>query len=310
MTDSTPYARGPIGWGDAIEAAAVLSLEIPRQLGLLVDLLGLSVAPPELLPPVPATDVTGAAPDLAPEAASPDWEGTHTEYDDLPALDDRRTIVEELPPEPFRIPGEAELALDRSAPGPSPVPYEPPIPASLLRAAIAMLVRRARTSDVVDLDRAVELIADQRPLVALPRLAEPSTDRGAVVVADVGSSMLPYLEDVLRLVAQVTEVVGLPQVRIVWADDRKPSSFLADVEGSLQGEQPVLIVSALGAVQAPDAPLDARDAWMDLLRNAERLGADVVALVPHARSAFPAGLGEVVRLVPWDDLADIGRGHG
>ena len=36
-------ARGPIGWGDAVTAAAALGIGSPETLGMLVDLLGLTV---------------------------------------------------------------------------------------------------------------------------------------------------------------------------------------------------------------------------------------------------------------------------
>ena len=54
------------------------------------------------------------------------------------------------------------------APGGGSVPYEPIVPLHQLRAAMTMIIRRPRRSVQLDVEAAVEMIAEQRPLDQLP----------------------------------------------------------------------------------------------------------------------------------------------
>jgi hypothetical protein len=228
--------------------------------------------------------------------------------DELRTLPDRQTIAEELEDEPVElITFELEAPLD-PAPSEQPsVPYEPPIPANQLRAALTILVRRPRFSDDIDLEAAVALVAEQRPFVRLPRLIEQSTAQGATMVADVGAGMLPYLDDVARLVAEVGQIVGESQLDVQWVGDDASAS---DRVPGIQAGRPVVVLSTLGAVQPPGALPAAQARWLAFAGAAWEAGADTVALVPHRRLRWSGGLDRLIRLVAWDDLADVGRGRG
>ena len=88
------------------------------------------------------------------------------------------------------------------------VPYEPIVPLQQLRAAMTMIIRRPRRSVQLDVEAAIELIAEQRPLDQLPRLIEQTVDGGVMIIADIGPEMLPYLDDVSHLVQAAEQVVG------------------------------------------------------------------------------------------------------
>jgi hypothetical protein len=128
---------------------------------------------------------------------------------------------------------------------------------------------------------------------------EASTSAGAVVVADVGGGMLPYLGDVARLVSEVRQVVGAPRVVAVRLTDRDPLPELA-------ADRPALLISSLGETGPAGEPEPA-DRWAAVHRAAED-GADVTVLVPHRR-VRDALAGGPVRVIAWDDLAAVGRGR-
>jgi hypothetical protein len=303
--DHAPPPRGLIGWGDALTAACRLGLTAAEQFDALVDLLGLGTPAPRV-----SAAITNRPPqqlDGGPAPPPAAWTMPPMGEDELRTPPDRQTIAEELEDEPVElIEFELEPPLDPAPSGQPSVPYEPPIPANQLRAALTMLVRRPRFSDDIDLEAAVALVAEQRPFVQLPRLIEQSTAQGATVVADVGAGMLPYLDDVARLVTEVGQIVGESQLVVQWVGD--DTSWHDRVLG-IEAGRPVLVVSTLGAVQPPGA-LGARARWLAFADTAWEAGADVLALVPHRRLRWPGGLDRLVRLVAWDDLADVGRGHG
>jgi hypothetical protein len=189
------------------------------------------------------------------------------------------------------------------------VRYKPPIVETQLRAAVATLVQRQRRSNRVDVPAAVELIAQQRPLGSVPRLNESTTARGAVVVADVGRTMMPYLDDVDRFVAELQHVVGSPNATVAWWDGKE--YYVGDCGRAvpMPSDTPIVVISTLGAVRPSGAASD-RAHWLEFADSAERAGADVVALVPHRLPQWPAGIAGAMRIVAWDDLPLVGRGRG
>lgn len=302
-------SRGsPIGWGDAITAANELGLQSITELTDLVKLLGLPILEVEPDQGDAYSDEHTSAPPSA--TAAGDWTVSFSAEADVAGTQDRRTIVDELPAQPFDVWFEDAAPLDLPPAMDPAVPYQPPISETQMRAAIAALVQRARRSKRIDIAAAVELIAEQRPLDSIPRLEEHSTQRGAIVVADVGPSMTPYLADVDRFVAEVEHVVGSPNVIVAWWDGNVLERSFGDAELAAQSETPVLIISALGAVRAFGSSAGDRADWIafaDLALSAE---ADVVALVPHQMSDWPDTLTRAMRIVAWDDLSLVGRGRG
>ena len=298
--------RGPIGWADAVTAARVLGLSSPEDLDLLVDLVGgpLGLGLAAIEPTEPGDD--GAVPaDPGEDATTPPLWGGPTRGQPAQAVhlqgrDDQGTTVRELPAEPVDDAALTANPLDPTPAGRPVVPYEPPIPERQMRSALAMLVRRPRQSDEVDVDRVVDELAQTRPLTDVPRLTEPSTAAGVHVVADVGPGMLPYAEDVRQFVAHLEQVVGEPAVAVSWVGEDGPAP-VADPS------RPVLVVSTLGAVRAAGWGR-ARALWEAFAITALDDGADVTAVVPHRR-AWPQPLSSVLRFVVWDDLVDVGRGR-
>ena len=284
---------------DALTAARLLHLEAEPDLVVLMELLGLcrddqpTVPPPRRRPtpdyPEPPTQVgqrtqdeTGVPATIAPTGI--------------------RTVAEPLPPEPVApIDYSTADPLDPGPPGSGSVAYEPIVPLHQLPAAITMIIRRPRRSIEVDIEAAVELVAEQRPLEQLPRLVEHTLDRGVTIVADVGPEMLPYLEDVAHLADATQRVAGVPETRIVWVED-------SDEVPVLDPDRPVMIISTLGVARAPASPPGLAARWREWARAMSEVEADLIALVPHRRRRWSEDAA-TVRFVAWDDLAEVGRGR-
>lgn len=292
--------RGPVGWGDAIIAANELGLQSSTELANLVELLGLPLLEIEPDQDVPHADERTSPP--PPATATSDWTLSTSTEAGVAITEDRRTVVDELPAQPFDVWFEDAAPLDPPPAMDPAVPYQPPIRETQIRAAIAALVQRARRSSRIDIRAAVELIAEQRPLDSIPRLEERTSQRGAVVVADIGPTMGPYLGDVDRFVAEVEHVVGTPNVSVAWWDGKG--------ELKIPSDTPVLVISTLGAVRAFGSSSRNQADWSAFADLAISADADVVALVPHQKPDWPEHLTRAMRIVAWDDLSLVGRGRG
>jgi hypothetical protein len=294
--------RSPIGWADAITAAKELGLQTQAELSELVTLLGLTAA-----------DVRTFEDEQAPESpasaeyavkSGDDWTTSHPIVPEVESAPDRRTVVDRLAAQSVDTwTGDANPLEPPPAKDPA-VTYEPPIDETQLRAAVAALVQRVRRSNRIDVVAVVDLVAQQHPIDPVPRLNERTTQRGAVVIADIGPSMSPYRADVDRFVAEVKHVVGTPNVTVAW--------WHGDVEHELPvpPETPVLVISTLGAVRTFDASSSEKAYWLEFADLADTAGADVVALVPHRLAKWPKSIAEAMHIVAWDDLALAGRGRG
>jgi hypothetical protein len=301
-------SRGAIGWADAIIAAKELGLRTNADLTALVKLLGLTLAGVGASADEPTPET--AVPAIPSSQSGDDWTTTHPIQPDVETAPDRRTVVDVLERravEPWA--GDAD-PLDPPPIRDPAVMYEPPILETQLRAAVAALVQRVRRSVHIDVPAAVELVARQRPLEPVPRLDELTTRRGAIVVADVGPSMSPYLADVDRFVAEVAHVVGSPNMTVVWWDGEEFTPTRADNELFVRPGVPTVVISTLGAVESVGARLSQRAHWLKFADTAQSVEADLVALVPHRLQSWPQAIARTMHIVAWDDLPLVGRGRG
>jgi hypothetical protein len=287
--------RGPIGMAEALTAARVLDFTAERDLVVLMELLGLAWEPePTPAEARPSKKPTRRRPTSPVGAAAK----TATERQVVAGT---RTVAEPLPSEPVApIAYMSAKPLDPGPPGGGSIAYEPIVPLHQLRAAMTMIIRRPRRSIRVDIEAAVELIAEKRPLEQLPRLTEQTLDGGLTIIADVGPEMLLFLDDVDHLVESAQHVAGEPETRVCWIEDS------ADLP-PLGTEHPVMIISTLGAARAPTSSPGSAARWQELARTMINDEIDVTALVPHRRrwTNHPAE----VRFVAWDDLPEVGRGR-
>jgi len=280
---------------DALAVAHALHLEADDDLAIVLELLGLG----------------RGAEDAAVSPRPPRWEPAGESFGvsgpgfgvgiDIPTDQVRtRTVVEALPPDPVApITFEEAEPLIPGPPGGGTVRYEPIVPLHQLRAAMTMIIRRPRRSVQPDIEAAIELIAEQRPLDQLPRLIEQTVDGGVTIIADIGPDMLPYLQDVYHLVQAAQQVAGAPTTAVLWIED-------CDDLPALETERPIMIISAFGAARSPANPPGSAARWRQLARAMINSRTDATAVVPHRRtSGAPSPIPSVV----WDDLAEVGRGR-
>jgi hypothetical protein len=298
-------ARGPLSWGDAITAVKELGIQDTSVLLELIELLGLTIDIAEVAESPETAETT--LPPAADVSAPAEWQLPPLSPAQLEVAADLRTHVEELEAQPF------DMLVDNAEPlvgplTPTTIAYEPPIVETQLRAAIAALIKSKRRSNRIDMAKVVELIADQKPLTHLPFVDELTTRMGAIVVADAGQAMMPYLADVERFVTEVEHVVGSPNVAVVWADDDDAQPPGVPAGFGFETDRPVLVISTLGAVRIPGSTSSMRIRWLAFAESVEEAGANVVAIVPHRIVAWPDPIARAMRIVGWDDLAKVGRG--
>ena len=288
--------RGPIGMAEALVVAHALHLDGDDDLAIVLELLGIRRGIEDAM-----ITRRPARREPAGEPSGLSGPGFTVGTDLPPDHVGMRTVVEPLPPEPVApITFEQAEPLVPGAPGGGSVPYEPIVPLHQLRAAMTMIIRRPRRSVQPDIEAAVELIAEQRPLDQLPRLIEQTVDGGVTIIADVGPEMLPYLADVNHLVQAAEQVVGSPTTNVLWIED-------CDDLPPLAAERPIMIISTLGAARSPTSPPGSAARWKELVRTMVRTATDATAVVPHRRQTR-AGRGRL-QSVAWDDLAEVGRGR-
>jgi hypothetical protein len=196
----------------------------------------------------------------------------------------------------------------------TPLPLLPLLPTwvtpGILTASIATDAGDGRP----DVDALVELIAQRRFDVAIPRFVRASLFRGVQLLLDRSPAMIPFARDVTELARMVRSVVGHNVEEISFSG--APQDLLPSATKSYAPPRPgtpVLALSDLGIGQAQGyLRPDASTTWPPLAEMLHRRGSPLVALVPYPRSRRPA-LGDWVRMIPWDTTtspADVTRAVG
>lgn len=259
--------------------AAQLGIPEPRDMVIVVsDDAGM---PDTLAVAVPtSTSATGGAPMTEPHRPDPR----------------RRTLVERLPP----VAAASLPQVDGEPLDPPPtelerVGYRPPVAAPRVRAALGRLLRRPRPGRRLDVPRTVAALARRRASDRLVFEVEQSLSRGAFVVADIGPTMTPFLDDVDHLVERIEQVAGAAEVRTFWCTDGNPPPP-SEFDRAADELRPVLVISDLGWTRSPTARSAGSAAWRQALPDG------AVALVPHRATR----LGRIAT-VAWDDLPVAAR---
>lgn len=308
-------ARGEISIADAISTAAELGLS-GSDLQLLAELLGLRHARAR-----PGQAYVDEQPLLSRRRLSSREQLTGADESETDAGDPelidahqldrhirRHTVVRSLPKsDPVRLPQDAEPLIPVVVgTGLPDLPYTPPVPLVQLRAAFAKLLQRTRISHRIDVERAVDVAAERRPLSDVPREREQSLVAGAIVLADVGPQMTPYRADVREFSEHLRLVVGVSATTVhrLWGDAVTAQASEIIVAGH---DRPILLISTLGYVGAGELGDSTATSWRAAFERLASYNLDVVALVPH--QAVARRYGRSTRAVAWDELSAVGRGH-
>jgi hypothetical protein len=211
-----------------------------------------------------------------------------------------------------QVPAEAFAVWET---GPDPLPpslFTPRWERSLLTTALAT----ADDQGPLDIDRLVQVLAQARPVTALPRQIVPTLRRGVQVALDVGTAMTPLLRDQAELLAALRVVIGGDRLEVIrfigtpllhWAPSSQPWSekpYAPPAAGT-----PVLLITDLGIGKAPATASESAgpDAWSEFARHLERAGCPAVALVPHGPKRWPPSQGRRMALMHWDHRTTVGR---
>jgi hypothetical protein len=207
------------------------------------------------------------------------------------------------------LPEVEALAL----PSAGPAPHRP-VPDSLLdpRRARAILFDSLSTrvaDGPIDVERLVRARAAGHPLPTIPRHSRATLSHGVQVLVDRGEGMLPFLDDVRQLLAQVRAVAGAERVEELHFEGSplrgagrggrwcwRPYEAQLPAPGTV-----VLAVTDLGLGGGRVRRGAGRPGeWAALARRLRRHGCPLRALVPYPRDRWPAGLRREMGIVPWD----------
>jgi hypothetical protein len=200
---------------------------------------------------------------------------------------------------------EPEVAL--------PTPPPPPLfgrvqRRGLLSAALAT----PAPAGAVDVDAAVEVLAEFRPLRRLPRRRVPTLRRGVQLLLDAGAGMLPFLQDQQSLVRALDDIL---------ADDRLEIRYFAGspLRGAGQGDRdewrawapppagtPVLIVTDLGlGGERLDEDRAGAGEWLAFAHAAAAAGHRPIALVPYEATRWPGSLQRAMTMIHWSERTTV-----
>lgn len=203
----------------------------------------------------------------------------------------RYTLVERLSPvAAASLPQVSDEPLEPPPTELERVGYTPPVAVPRVRAALGRLLRRPRPGRRLDVPRTVTALARRRASHRPVFEVEQSLSRGAFVVADIGPTMTPFLDDVDHLVGRIEQVAGAAEVRTFWCTDGNPPPA-AEFDRAAVELRPVLVISDLGQTRSPTARSAGTAAWQQALPD------DAIALVPHRATRLDG-----VATVAWDDL--------
>jgi hypothetical protein len=268
---------------EALRQSAAVSPRAPR---------APEAEPPLPVPPSAPSPVTAAAPPPARTA----WQVTL-----------RQTAIGSSTPVP-----PAWLAATAALPRPGGVTppsrlFTPLFPRAQARALLGAALATLDADGPLDIERAVEQLAQLRPLRELPRECLPTLRRGAQLLVDGGLGMAPFAHDLAALREQLDRLLPralAPTLHFMGTPLRGCSP---DGGGELRRWQapppgtPVFVVTDLGLGGPPGNDERAGLAeWMDFLDAARAAGAPVTALVPYGPRRWPRALAGAVRLVHWD----------
>jgi hypothetical protein len=301
--------RAPVSLRDGIVAIAELNPADAATEDAILDLLGLArrrpAAPPkprieqraddiplvnrDTLPPLPL----GPTATVLPPSAQP-----------LPAQVQRKPGV--ASPQPaWAMPGPA-LPRAREAGKPAPLPgILPPLEGrGIYTAALSTRVDEGEP----DLDRAVNELANYRPLRELPRLPLRTLRRGVQVLLDTGPSMAPYAADVHGLADDLATLLSGSQMEL-WYFMRCPARGVREGLRS-RGRawpvpprgMPVLAVSDFGIADNLDDEEAATIAeWRRFAADVRAEGHLLIGLVPFSPGRWPEALAEEITLIHWSE---------
>ena len=296
---------------DKIVAAAELQPADDGTHDAILELLGLArpavkpVAAPAPAPVPPAPPPPGLKPDSPiPPVPTPTSAAQPLSGQPLPAQVSYKSGLTSRPP----AWATAGAALPRAREAGSPAP----LPGILGRLEGRGIYTAALSTWVdegePDLDRAVNELANYRPLRQLPRLPLRTLRRGVQLLLDTGPSMAPYAMDVHALDDELGTLLSGSQMER-WYFMRCP---IRGVRESLRSRarvwpspprgMPVLAVSDFGiADNLNDEDAASVAEWRRFAGEVRAEGHPLIGLVPFEPRRWPEPLASAITLIHWSE---------
>lgn len=278
-----------IGFADLLRAWDALGRS-PGALAPLGQLFGLSVQrTPESISRPPSKPPLH---EPLPMVREPSPVRTANAVGDAVSLSSTGIALEPLPPAPPPVPVWLTAAplpapASISAPG---IPLPPLFAPERERALLSSAARTLRSDGDIDVDAWVEAAARLLLPRWLPRQRIASLRGGVQLIIDQSAWMMPFAQDVHRVVARLRAVVGgvLQEQRV----RELPPNIYTSTTNSVERWVPplpgtaIMIVSDLGRAALQCGRLGPRMAWQGFLRALETANFESVVLVPGRASQY------------------------
>ena len=195
--------------------------------------------------------------------------------------------------------------------------FEPRQTRNIVSAGVATRVEEGS----INVRRILDILASLQPLLSLPRHPIGTLRRGAQVLIDLGTGMMPYAADREQLVVALTHVVGHSRItvrgfratplRALEASDDS-TAWRLPARGT-----PVVLVSdfGIGGGRPLHEQTQRRD-WLEVARTARAAGCPIIGFIPFGPRRWDRAVAKAITLIHWDrstSVGDvrrvIGRGH-
>jgi hypothetical protein len=181
---------------------------------------------------------------------------------------------------------------------------EPLFPARTVRGVLKALLATSNPDARVDIEKAIAILAEARPLQQWPRRLGLNMTRGAVVLVDTGPGLDPLRADVKALVEGLRNVIGSDRLRVEpfgsWPPEvspyREPPSDSDERFALPPSGTPILIVSDFGL----SVPRATRSIWEKFGRAIRAAGCEAIGLLPFPPDLWDPILSGVFAFVHWE----------
>ena len=192
-------------------------------------------------------------------------------------------------------------------------PIDPLLNPQFARAIIGRLAAVAMFRGELDPVLLVERLARRQPIYVLPRRSVPTLATGVQLLLDVSPAMMPFRDDILALIRQLRQTVGVerleirkfeycPSIGIIDDKASKRTAYNSPPPGTA-----ILAVTDLGLLRADRSDrLIRANEWLSLCRHLAAGRTPVTVLTPYPGPRLgDRSFTRRLRLVLWDRVTRV-----
>jgi hypothetical protein len=197
------------------------------------------------------------------------------------------------------------------------LPFEPLLRPQWTRALLTNALSSWHPEGAVDVSLLVEMLANGRAVMRLPRRLRQSLRAGVQLLVDRSEGMMQFARDVDFLRQRIRSIAGPERVEVLYFDTDPARCGRGSARTWRPWRPPaggavVAVLTDLGLGQPPLAPpssLANTAQWQTFAAAVAREGCPLLAFVPYPRRRWPPELAERLRLVEWDRPTNIRDVH-